>query len=103
MSIEESTRLLYEAAHQRKVCNIQFKGEPEVRTIHPYGICKTTNNKIIIVCLQTSGYSESKKLPSYKNLPLKNCEEIEVSDMRFIVQNNFDPNDSLYKEWVFHI
>jgi hypothetical protein len=103
MTIEAATRLLYEAAHQRKVCQLQFKGEPEARTIHPYGICKTTNNRIIIVCLQTDGYSESKKLPSYKNLPLKNCEDVEVLDMRFIMQNNFDPDDPLYKEWVFHI
>jgi hypothetical protein len=103
MTIETITQELFEASQQRKVCKIKLKEEPSDRTIHPYGICQTSRNKITIVCLQVDGFTGSSKLPSYKNLLLKDCESVEMLDLRFLVQSNFNPDDPIYKDWVFHI
>lgn len=103
MTMEFITQQLYDATQQRRVCRLQIKDEPGERTIHPYGICQTSRNKITIVCLQVDGFSANKKLPSYRNLSLENCESVELLDLRFIVQSSFDPEDSVYKDWVFHV
>ena len=103
MSIESITKQLFEASQQRRVCKLKLKNEPEKRTVHPYGVCQTSKNKITIVCLQIDGFSGSTKIPSYKNLSLQDCESVEPLDMRFIVLNNFNPDDPIYKDWVFHV
>jgi hypothetical protein len=103
MSIEAVTQELFDASQQRRVCKIKLKNEPADRTIHPYGICQTSRNKISIVCLQVDGFSGSSKIPSYRNLSLKDCESVELLDLRFLVQSNFNPDDPIYKDWVFHV
>jgi hypothetical protein len=103
MTIEAVTQELFEASQQRRVCKLQLTGEPSGRTIHPYGICQTSKNKITVVCLQVDGFSGPGKLPSYKNLLLKDCESVEKLDLRFLVQSNFNPDDHVYKDWVFHV
>jgi len=103
MTIEAITQELFEASQQRKVCRIKLKEEPADRTIHPYGICQTSRNKITVVCLQVNGFTGTTKLPSYKNLLLKDCEYVEMLDLRFLVQSNFNPEDPIYKDWVFHV
>jgi len=103
MSIESITQQLFEASQQRRVCKLKLKNEPAERTVHPYGICQTSRNKITIVCLQVDGFSGATKIPGYRNLSLQDCESVEPLDMRFIVLSNFNPEDSAYKDWVFHV
>lgn len=102
MTFEEITQQLYEASQHKSVCALQFKDEPCARVVHPYGICQSSQNKILIICWQVDGYSFS-PLPGYKSLSLKNCESVEIMDSYFQQQSNFNPKDALYKDWVFHI
>ena len=103
MSLEVITQQLFEAAQERKCCRLKFTGEPLERVIHPYGICRTSHNKIVIVCWQILGFSGKRNEPGFKNLILQNCERVEILEERFRVQEKFNPDDALYKEWVFHI
>jgi hypothetical protein len=101
--MEEITLVLYEASQQRRMCRIQMSGEPLSRVIHPYGICKTSGNKIMLVGWQSLGFTNTKGQPGYRNLALADCESVEMMDSYFTVEKNFNPADSQYKEWVYHI
>jgi hypothetical protein len=103
MTQEFRARQIWEACQQKKVCKIKFRDEFFVRIVHPYGICQTRQNKIVIVCWQVDGPGKGGNIPSYRNMLLENCEGVEILDETFEVQQNFNPEDSIYKDWVFHI
>ena len=100
---EAITRQLYEAAQSHRVCSIQSFKESASRIIHPYGICRTPQNKVVIVCWQEYGYSFNNKGPGYRNLMLMECVSVKTLQRPFFTRNDFDPNDPQYTEWVFHI
>lgn len=101
--MEEITQLLYQASQQKRMCRIQMSGEPLSRVVHPYGICKTSGNKIMLVCWQSLGFTNATGKPGYRNLALANCESVEMMDDNFTVDKDFNPADGQYKEWVYHI
>lgn len=101
--MEEITQLLYEASQQKRMCRVQMSGEPLSRVIHPYGICKTSGNKIMLVCWQSLGFTSAKGKPGYRNLTLTDCESVEMLETHFTVDKDFNPKDAMYKEWVYHI
>ena len=101
--IEEITRQLWEASEKKRVCRIQIQGEPLSRVIHPYGICKTSANKIVLVCWQSLGFTNAKGQPGYRNLMLTDFESVEVLETHYQKRDDFNPQDSQYKDWVFHI
>ncbi len=101
--IEQITQQLYEASQKKRMCRIQMRGEPLSRVIHPYGICKTSANKIMLVCWQSLGFTSAKGQPGYRNLTLADCESVEILEAHFTVDENFNPKDGHYKEWVYHI
>ena len=101
--IEEITRQLWEASEKKRVCRIQIQGEPLSRVIHPYGICKTSANKIVLVCWQSLGFTNAKGQPGYRNLVLTDFETVEVLETHYQKRDDFNPHDSQYKDWVFHI
>lgn len=101
--IEEITRQLWEASEKKRVCRIQIQGEPLSRVIHPYGICKTSANKIVLVCWQSLGFTNAKGQPGYRNLVLTDFETVEVLETHYQRRDDFNPHDSQYKDWVFHI
>lgn len=103
MTPEFFTQQLWRAAEQRKECKVKLKGEIFPRTIHPYGICQSARNKIVIVCWQVVGPSKSGNATGYRNLLLENCEGVEILNTGFQVQPNFSLDESTYKDWVFHI
>lgn len=103
MTLEFFTQQLWHAAQDRKACKVKMKGETFTRTIHPYGVCQSTQNKIVIVCWQVAGPSHSGTVPGYRNLILQNCEGVEILDSPFHKQPDFNPSDDSYKDWVFHI
>jgi hypothetical protein len=103
MTQEFITQQLWQAAEQRRVCKIKLRQELFVRIIHPYGICRTKHNKIVIVCWQAEGPSLGESLYGYRNLRLENCQSVELLEKTFRVQPDFNPEDPLYREWVFHI
>jgi len=101
--IEEITQKLWEASDKKRVCRIQLKGEPLSRVVHPYGICQTSANKIVLVCWQSLGFTSSKGQPGYRNLILEECHDVEILDSHFQKRHDFNPGDGQYKDWVYHI
>jgi hypothetical protein len=101
--MEEITQQLWGAAEKKRVCRIQMQGEPLSRVIHPYGVCRTSANKIVLVCWQSLGFTNAKGQPGYRNLLLTDFENVEVLETHFQKRADFNPQDSQYKDWVFHI
>lgn len=102
-TVEFVTKLLYEATRRRRICSISLAHEPEPRIVHPYGLCQTQRDKIMIICWQEDGYSGTSRLPGYRNLSLAKCSTVELLDRHFLVRGDFNPADSSYQEWVFHV
>lgn len=101
--LEEITQELYEASQEKRMCRIQMNGEPLSRVIHPYGICRTSGNKIMLVCWQSLGFTSSTGKPGYRNLSLIDCESVEILEQHFTVDKDFNPADGQYRDWVYHI
>ena len=80
-----------------------MRGEPLSRVVHPYGICRTAGDRVVLVCWQTLGFTKAGGKEGYRNLLLEHIEEVEVLEKRFRVQAGFNPADSQYKEWVYHL
>ncbi len=57
--LEEIVQLLYQAAQEKRACRIQLAGEPLPRIIHPYGIYRTTRNKIMLAAWQERGFTKA--------------------------------------------
>lgn len=103
LTLEELTQHLWQASEKKRICRIRMKGEPITRTIHPYGICQTTANHVVLVCWQSMGFTKPGGKEGYRNLVLNNIEELEVLETHFHKQDDFNPTDSQYKDWVYHI
>lgn len=101
--VEEITQQLWAASEKKRMCRIHMKGEPLERVIHPYGICLTSANKIVLVCWQSLGFTNSRGKPGYRNLIVAECESVEMLDTHFQKRGDFNPKDGQYKEWVYHI
>lgn len=102
MSLEELTQALWQASEKRRVCRIHLMGEPLGRTIHPYGICQTSR-KIVLVAWQSMGFTKAGGKEGYRNLQLDEIDELEVLESHFSVRSDFNPQDSQYRDWVYHV
>ncbi len=85
------------------MCRIQMRGEPLSRVIHPYGICSTSTDKIMLVCWQSLGFTSATGKPGYRNLNLMDCLTVEMMDEHFSVDEGFNPEDKQYCDWVYHL
>ena len=103
MVLEEITQQLWEASEKKRVCRITLEGEPLPRVVHPYGICRTTANKIVLVCWQSAGLTKAGAGAGYRNLILDRCREVEMMDSHFSKRDDFNPLDGQYREWVYHL
>jgi len=101
--VEEITKLLWQASEDRRVCRISMKGEPLSRVVHPYGICRTSANRIVLVCWQTLGFTKAGGKAGYRNLLLEDIRNVEFAEGKFHTQPDFNPGDTQYEEWVYHI
>ena len=101
--LEEITQQLWQASESRRTCRIKMRGEPLTRTVHPYGICRTPANHMVLVCRQVLGFTKAGGKEGYRNLLLNDIEEVEMLETRFHVYDDFNPADGQYKEWVYHV
>lgn len=101
--MDEIIRSLWEASESESACRITLQKEPFPRLAHPYGVCKTSANKIVLVCTQVAGFTKAGGEAGYRNLKLERIEAVEILDEHFQKRNDFNPLDSQYKEWVYHI
>lgn len=101
--MEEIAQLLWRAAQQRFVCRVTLEGEPVARVVHPYDICRTARQQIVLVCWQALGFTKAGGREGYRQLQLNRIAIVEVLDTHFTVDPGFHPEDGQYAEWVFHI
>ena len=101
--LEEITQQFYNASQEKRICRIQMRGEPLSRVIHPYGICSTSGDKIVLVCWQSLGFTSATGKPGYRNLVLTDVVSVELTDDHFTVDEGFDPEDKMYCDWVYHV
>lgn len=100
---DELTAALYQAAENRQACRISLEDEPFPRVVHPHGIARTPRNQIVLVCWQAMGITKAGSGAGYRNLQLDRIIEIEVLENEFQKREDFNPLDTQYAEWVFHI
>jgi|SRR5690606_16887573 len=101
--MEEVTQQLWEAAERKHKCRIRMRREPIERLVHPYGVCQTAGNKIMLVCWQELGFTKAGRTAGYRNLKLADIESVEITELHFVRRDDFNPQDGQYKDWVFHI
>jgi hypothetical protein len=103
MTHDEIMQTLREACAGKYVCRVHFKDEPDDRVIHPYGVCFSKKDKLLIVAVLAKGYSESKNQSGYRNFFFENCEHIEALYDSFDVDPGFNPFSDQYSGWLFHV
>ncbi|MEO9869032.1 hypothetical protein [Ekhidna sp.] len=101
--MEEIIKLLWEASESFLACRVVLQGEPFPRVIHPYGVARTSKNKIVLVCQQSTGFTKAGGKAGYRNLMLKRIESVEILKEKFEVSDDFNPSDIQYNEWIFHV
>jgi hypothetical protein len=101
--MEEIAQQLWQASERMRACRVTLRGEPLVRVVHPYGICRTGRDNIVLVCWQVMGFTKAGGKAGYRNLVLSDITEVEVLETTFRVQPDFNAEDSQYKDWVYHI
>ena len=99
----EILALIKQATSEHKVCHAYFEKDPGARTIHPYGLFRTAQDKTMIACYQVGGYSSSGKLPEFRNFAIEKCKKIEILDKKFHVTESFNPSAPIYHWWIYHI
>ena len=57
----------------------------------------------MLVAWQSMGFTKAGAKEGYRNLALDEIDELEVMEMHFTVRTDFNPQDSQYRDWVFHI
>lgn len=103
MTLEEATQQLWQAAEKKRSCRISLEGEPLPRIVEPYGIARTSRNRVVLVCWQSGGLTKAGGTAGYRNLQLDRIIAIEMIDLHYARRNDFNSDDTQYKEWVFHI
>lgn len=103
MEVEAVTQLLLEASEKRKACRITLRREPISRVVHPYGVCRTQANTIVLVCWQAMGFTGAGGKAGFRNLKLSKIQDVEILDSGFRVSPDFNTTDGQYVEWVFHL
>ena len=101
--MEEIIQQLWSASNKMRECRLVLEGEPFPRVVQPYGVCQTSANKIVLVCIQTSGFTKGGGTEGYRNLILSKINVVEEIESVFQMAKDFDPTDSQYKEWVYHL
>ena len=103
MSLEELTQDFWQASEKNRACRITMGGEPLSRTVHPYGISRTSKNQIVLVCWQSLGFTKAGAKEGYRNLVLDKITDLEILTTHFQKRSDFNALDGQYKEWVYHI
>ena len=60
-------------------------------------------DKIVLVCWQSMGFTKPGGKEGFRNIILDNIAEVEMLESHFKLSETFNPKDTQYKEWVFHI
>lgn len=103
VTLEEATEQFWAASEKRRACRISLRGEPLPRIVHPYGIARTSRDQVVLVCWQSGGLTKAGGTEGFRNLHLERIVEIETIDFHFQKRDDFNPLDSQYKDWVYHI
>ena len=80
-----------------------LEGDPVARVVHPYGICRTARQPIVLVCWQAFGFTKAGGRAGYRQLQLNRMATVEVLNTHVTADRGFHPEDGQYAEWVFHV
>ena len=100
--MEEIIKALWQASDGLHPCRLTLSGEPLPRLVHPYGVCTTSTNKIVLVCTQVAGFTKAGGKAGYRNLKLARIEEVEILEEHFSKQSDFNPEDPQYKDCLLY-
>ncbi len=104
MKHDEIMQTLRSACAERMACSLRIKEEEKDRDIHPYGICFSKKDKLILVCVLANPSPESRNPSRYRNFLVENIESVELMmDEQFSVSRDFNPFSSQYSGWLFHV
>lgn len=101
--LEAFTKHVWAAANDRSICSLKLVGEEGFRTVYPHGIFFTKDKRLMILCWQKSGYSAKGVEKGYKTLLVEKIENVMVLNKKFMKRRDFNPQDSRYGTWLFHI
>ena len=103
MTASEKYNTVKRACTEQKVCQVKLRDEQAPRYIHPLGICLTFARGMVIVCLQEDfGTIEETPGPDLSNLPIEDCDQINITERKFNVMREFMQN-KICDDWLFHI
>lgn len=103
MTATEKFNLVKRACKEQKICKVKFKDEPTPWFIHPLGICLTFNRGLVIVCCVEHTSAESNQKEGVRNLPIEDCDQIQMTDKGFQVTSDFVRQTRICDDWLFHI
>jgi hypothetical protein len=103
MTAQQIVDIVKTACKERNVCKANFVDESSARIINPLGVCLTSKRELLIVCIQSGGYTKSGGLPEFKNLPVDKCTRIEKMKETFKLNKGFNPKSKQYNMWLFHV
>lgn len=103
MTHDEIIQTLREACEGKNVCRIRFKEEPDDRIIHPYGVCFSKKDNLLIISILAHGYSDRKNQLGYRNFNFEKCEWVELTEDTFEIDPGFNPYSPQYSGWLFHV
>jgi hypothetical protein len=68
-------------------------GEGHRRTVEPHAIFWTPRGTRCLHCYQLQGYTKAGGLPQWRNPPLSNMREVELTDRKFKPRPDFNPSN----------
>src|SRR5690606_8170388 len=81
--MEDIVQDVDQTSQRLRVCRMTIHGEPLTLVVHPYGICRTTVGRFVLVCWQTLGFTKRGGKVCYRNLALEDIMEVELLEKRF--------------------
>jgi hypothetical protein len=101
MTTPEIVNIFKIACQEKKACSVTFVEEPLPRIVNPVGVCFSPKRELVLVCVQTDGYSQN-NLPQFVNLLIDHCDNVELLNYSFKIQSGAKLTSNQCDFWLFH-
>lgn len=92
---------LQSAVQHKAVCQVKLRTEPNPRHVHPHGLMLSAQGKHYLICWQDDGHSKTGNFPNFRTLPIDDVTALEITDDQFSVQEKFNADHKMYRNWQF--
>jgi hypothetical protein len=89
---------LCDAIKRHRVVRLQYKNQPYSRTFNPYGVYRSTKDKILVCGTQTKDDSQPFKEAEPHNFEVELISALTIIDQTFKYDDRFDPTSEAYRE-----